>query len=1845
MQLARPKKNKERATQYVPSAPPREELPAESEVPDDAVAVAPPSSLPQEYAAPPLLEHVRQLVATSAPAASPAVLYPRLRQGEQAAPVSLGFFHVVEKDEEHAHNSSGRDKFLCLLQRFREMVVRHYGALEASRRLEQSCQTLEESCWTREVRYVTEKRLCGDNVAVEERHEFVFAQLQRSKLEELRKSLDALKDANFCSNPLSASEMDLAFEDLLRFLQDFLGNWLGTEEHGEALGDRIVALHPDEQLGQWKAVAAELRHFVCVLLRESGSLPADTSAGRSFRLGVETLLKIVAAPLHRISSVADVVLICRAVVATPSFGSTVFLLQMPPKFEAMHHVVLALQLLKEVLVRPDLSDPAAEDEWVLLRQSADGNAEDADGSGQLQDDLELLFAQLRLPEMVDFALNCLQPHESFEVARMTLRLLLGGARKFASFPHFARLLGQCAVRVVNVWAPRSSAGDSDSLCADAFSLLLGEHHMWCFLRDLPFEMCSQQCTMRFFGELRSTVTGAGVLDKLTLQTATHVLGACERMAASHAKMSASVVDFLVDVGFVLPASSALTYKLCRSLIGSICSNDPSLVSHILDRVARERRWPALHYLSRELPTMHWVPSEGDLAVLRQALMQVPESPDSKAARQLIDGVDLGWRDDVLVVGAIVHRSLAIMAVEVMTWHDDYFAKNNSWFGWRSLAGSREAVELFDWLWNLAERTKHADLAGNPLLEPLDLSLPVAVALRPREIPSVQEAESSNSASLSAWMAISIARFSTPLVTIPTLLSKLAACTNPRAESAFHHALASAAPLLAKAGDLSAVVETVRQVTVRSASGGFLLDPLWMIMGSSKPRQTGAENWLAVLCPRQILAATTISRDAASGLAGFWCRLLTSIPGWSRLAQIRSAMDAIARACVFFDVFGAFMSNVVGVVQLNELSEAAAGGGAASWSPSALVPNLLFSSAQWSSLRERLSGWAQSYPFLSLLLILLEVRRQNTEWRIIGRTGEQTFKDANNFAIFQLAGVCERLSVAAEPLTAVVLFWQMFFLLYFERSPVGKLFAPEFLRAKDAQLVSRLAASLERLSARTNSPVFNAFSLWLRFDGPPVALLDTWMSLPATFAGPLLLQRFSKGQSLFEKDVAWWIDLVPDTKASRLELLGGRSLAPGAAGLHQQPQPPLSMRFSKLRVGLSVFSPSEPLSSPRMYQWHDRVQSNSWASSGAGLRAALLTELDNIEEVSRSWHDKLALTTALQCELVESVAGRFNNVAETRVVNKHCGKGSLSCARAAQFVFNGTVVVTVKKEQDRINQVHASLSKAMPRVEDTRKAVAASVRLEKLVAYVLHGIVNETETGRLVFFRLADMSAGTPFPPLLEFSKRVCDKLAAKFLAVNAEEEILTRILARPERAALLSPFFAPHKSGEGFVRMFKEVTESKVCDEALRAVLLGRFQVSSWLELHNPSVASCTVFAEFLLRTIATTASPAHHERTCAVLARYQFPHLLLPILDGLIEGEARLQGHTWDALLLEGDWCANIRDKATVERVATILGSFLWRKRGVRNPPRSVPLLDSSPHWASAAAQLACQLVRAKAFRGPTEDEPYGLMRSADPQAAWRTFVDLFMPYTQTLSVQQGSRPSSSSLHFPPWSSNSNGAELVHHVWAPTLAHLVRQWPAVLLQPCWELMCNLVPFSPPFVQGELCTVFAHVPWEHLEASTEPFARSVGTCYAEAGFRTVSLANFLAHVMARLPLFQGTIEIANEETAISALISVMTLAMAASDAVLPSGLPGVWKRLEESLLKALLHKGSLWVQDAGRKCLEVRIDARPQLAACLNVLEILGAQRDDVWIGPILMGQLLPGRHLVRTLFVCFFFFGPHYFA
>jgi hypothetical protein len=80
---------------------------------------------------------------------------------------------------------------------------------------------------------------------------------------------------------------------------------------------------------------------------------------------------------------------------------------------------------------------------------------------------------------------------------------------------------------------------------------------------------------------------------------------------------------------------------------------------------------------------------------------------------------------------------------------------------------------------------------------------------------------------------------------------------------------------------------------------------------------------------------------------------------------------------------------------------------------------------------------------------------------------------------------------------------------------------------------------------------------------------------------------------------------------------------------------------------------------------------------------LAKELEMVESAAKAWNDAFTLTVALHADVVDAVSRKYANVEDVRVVNRHCAKGALDCARMAQFVFKGTVVVPSKAQAERI----------------------------------------------------------------------------------------------------------------------------------------------------------------------------------------------------------------------------------------------------------------------------------------------------------------------------------------------------------------------------------------------------------------------------------------------------------------------------------------------------------------------------------------------------------------------------------
>jgi hypothetical protein len=121
----------------------------------------------------------------------PPISYPKLTRAALSDVDEEGLLrsHLpkLEVADEDDNFRGSDDRFVYLLERYRESIKRHVAAVEERDLLGRKCWELEDQdrCWQKETRFVTEKRLCGDGVVVEERHEFTVAHLLPEKLKEV----------------------------------------------------------------------------------------------------------------------------------------------------------------------------------------------------------------------------------------------------------------------------------------------------------------------------------------------------------------------------------------------------------------------------------------------------------------------------------------------------------------------------------------------------------------------------------------------------------------------------------------------------------------------------------------------------------------------------------------------------------------------------------------------------------------------------------------------------------------------------------------------------------------------------------------------------------------------------------------------------------------------------------------------------------------------------------------------------------------------------------------------------------------------------------------------------------------------------------------------------------------------------------------------------------------------------------------------------------------------------------------------------------------------------------------------------------------------------------------------------------------------------------------------------------------------------------------------------------------------------------------------------------------------------------------------------------------------------
>lgn len=1783
------------------------------------------------------------------------------------------------------------DEFRALVVRFRRVVDRQAAAQTSLADSQAVCLALEGQCWAMEDRTLTLTRMCEHGTSLTETHRYQVAVWDAHSAQSLERALAALREAQYRGELVVTFDMDTSRRAVEAFLRDFFADHsLG---HAAAAASQAsdtqlpVALCMRYFL---RVLADEMRETVQPtfhhVAREWFRTITALLLGVASRADHLFLARLVASTPH--SGWAAYAVQGVSVFQRDTHVELAMQLLdevLTPRDASGGEIASTAAAARAASANDADSDELSAD-WVFVVSDEDTlRAASVARFIQSQDDFEALFAQVPLARMAAFVLRpallssrfAQDPAATLQVGIWTLRRLLRACAQFFAFDHFARVLVKASIRVLRLWVSELRqrhrlqndplwAGQMDALCWVVYTALVALPHAWPFLADLPFEACSEASLRRLVLHLVQRSGGSAVAaaassssssssssasfearllgsarafgdflqaDAQPLQSATHLLSALSAVAlldSTPDTIRLPIIAFLVDVGFVVDTSSAVAFKVVRSLLGSICQRNAPMVSVVIQRLALGNSWSAAAFVLNDVPLASWTPTDVDLSVVHKCLNAPPNSDESRFARKLVDGLDLDWVPNAWVpaLPPAVHRRLALMAAEVMRFHDDAAAGTGSaWTLWRRAPEASRTL-LYAWLWELAERTKHTTPLGELLLEPVDLAQPDAVALRPRD----KDASNGDSNALAAHLAIAMVRFASPLTTIPALLQRLLDNQRP---AAFLRSLATAAPTLAALAPRGQPVPTVaamiRQALSMMTAAWFtaergdaaelLLAPVWRLVGLAKgATPTALDHPLAVVVARQLAtvaaadaAATGRPTEAAVNTALFWLAHLTAPnvgPGWLHLAELRHAVEAVLRVCRVFGVCASSVASewIPGPAELPRLEPG--------WIPASVLG---FAFLEEAEVRARLVEWAKAFPWTLFEVLFALSRKQAADWRALARaTDSETAVPAPRWWAIQLwAVVCEA-SGDTEPL---LLYWQLFFSHYFERSPLGRTFAFALLVRNDALLVSRLALALEKLSAQLRSSgaedkvlLYNAMSLWLRDEGDASALVAQWNSAPSP-AARTMLQTFAVGTRPVDNDEALWTHLMTtDLTATRRACVshlrresvaggGGGALIARSGGVVGVVAP----LFAEFASGAAQAAPD----AADVLPLGPSSREDGWAQSEAGLRGAIEVELTALYGAASTWVESLNYTTALHHELLEALPGRYAN-REVQVVRRRpCDLGPLACVNAAQFAFRASEVQLVARVEEQLAQVREMARKALPPAGLYEKAANAAVQLHRRVVQLVHASLQAGAgsdavhaLGKETFYRLVDMALDAPFPPLVDTARQLCEELARAFvLAVpeRAPAHLLRRILDRSDRAPLLLPFFRPHDAPAQFVAMYAEVADSKL--GAVRASLLERFAVAQWIgtsPLEERS-AFCASLVRRLTPGDAETPVWAVHFAACAAVVRYKWPQLGAVCVRALVEAASvrgALAARAW-RLLLDGELCRSIRDPVLAESMAASIRAYLWSRRGLANPPRSAPLANAlDAGMLAELAQFVPQLAECSAFQEPGRDETYGLLRAANPAQAWHVFVELAQPFICTLGVHGlESRPSQATIHFPPWLPNDQrhadeAVRVVRECVAPVMARLASRAPGVVLRLAWDLVRDVGPHSPPHVQAELLPAMAALPWNQLSVADMTLATGLGDAWSGAGFPSPALLNCLCAVVAQLPMYAGAVDTvaALPGCARAAWTSLAHLVLACDDVdasplgpLVARGLQLVWQALPLTTYVDVLDGVAVWLQRNGQK--------------------------------------------------------------
>uniref|UniRef100_A0A1B0CR84 Ectopic P granules protein 5 homolog n=1 Tax=Lutzomyia longipalpis TaxID=7200 RepID=A0A1B0CR84_LUTLO len=1027
---------------------------------------------------------------------------------------------------------------------------------------------------------------------------------------------------------------------------------------------------------------------------------------------------------------------------------------------------------------------------------------------------------------------------------------------------------------------------------------------WQYLVGLPYNRLSPACIGSLYQKMRSPhfgdTTAEEVLEErkqeadyslvqifeandISQEDLHYLLQTLANLASISPMLRKSVVADLLEIGFLRGSTKHDCSKIARDLISNLADECPELITEIIlqfnGNTIEARSYGT--YLLKRLPMEKWKPGPGVIDILEQWLTECPlESPENGMARIVINNMNWSYSyDGQLFLHRALHTRMALIIYQAdvrnSTPSSNFITENV-----RNLVKDKStAVNFHTWCWKIISVLKlHATDRENawqaifaseailPEILELDHMADVWKGYKERRPLAIY---------LSSDEAITALRCLQ--VIFPLFLPYPESLIRNTGFSSFLHQIFTASSAYGKTKGISGIVELFGKMIVAQ-----LMD--WQRFGLPSPTPL-ILLWLQCLtaykdfrhCSNCLYIIDLLSLAPKHGTKPQ--KLFTSLTREARITGTpsKSVSSFLSKA------------NPIGLIPQLPVT--------------AIWLGLMIFDVQQEIYETETGFWVEFVHQLSLQ----SVKMRNLD-EVVKKVAKSVGTLHTQSADLVISRLIHLIIACPTSHTALVLLCQRFFALYLTKVPSSQGCVRDRLYATNEILMRRIRGQMEHARVHHEKLAEDEKETDEALSGFHGKLAKEFQTFEMWLDGKGFDAR---GGIVFQ---AGLINLAPLLQAQRQNFEDwnaklGRQIPRNPLHLSKSP----SQEYSKMieKQLLSYDSPVPRQVDRKLVSSIELPNPQEYTKGGIFTSSACSRDFSLLEKYAKAFASNIQEMGNLDRTFGDLVKRKLVNEKETYYESVYCTSvlRNKDCSGAAQVRVTKNRVVTVesiekniaanrKQHQKLLNttmkQLPDDLLKALLRMEQTLKSLVDQCSHRK----------NErrcTDACRIAFEILAktlrsSMDFLTVFPPTNSLTQSVI-KTLEHFMPFHLQQEgrglvesMLKGTIFTDFLISLFTPeFLAPRE----FLAAYELTIASfgKLSDQEVVAVILGKFNMTEWLEMHEPDAGIRENLTHLILRglKVATHRNSPGNDKILRLhlvqLFKHRFPQSFNSILRILFDG------------------------------------------------------------------------------------------------------------------------------------------------------------------------------------------------------------------------------------------------------------------------------------------------------------------------------------------------------------------------